>query len=78
MFKHNGVHMCTWYQETLGRSSMIDFVVVSLDLQLHVLETRVKRGAEMPTNHHLGVSWLRWWGRMPVRPGRPKCIGRVC
>ncbi|KAK0145481.1 putative uncharacterized transposon-derived protein F52C9.6 [Merluccius polli] len=78
MFKHKGVHMCTWHQDTLGRSSMIDFVVVSSDLQPHVLDTRAKRGAELSTDHHLVVSWLQWWGRMPVRPGRPKCIVRVC
>ncbi|KAK0143577.1 ATP-binding cassette sub-family G member 8 [Merluccius polli] len=62
MFKHKGVHMCTWHQDTLGRSSMIDFVVVSLDLRPHVLDTRAKRGAELSTDHHLVVSWLRWWG----------------
>ncbi|KAK0151552.1 hypothetical protein N1851_007152 [Merluccius polli] len=78
MFKHKGVHMCTWHQDTLGRSSMIDFVVVSSDLRPHVLDTRVKRGAELSTDHPLVVSWLRWWGRMPVRPGRPKRIVRVC
>ena len=78
MFKHKGVHMCTWHQDTLGRSSMIDFVVMSSDLRPHVLDTRAKRGAELSTDHHLVVSWLRWWGRMPVRPGRPKRIVRVC
>ncbi|KAK0156607.1 LINE-1 reverse transcriptase [Merluccius polli] len=78
MFKHKGVHMCTWHQDTLGRSSMIDFIVVSSDLRPHVLDTRAKRGAELSTDHHLVVSWLRWWGRMPVRPGRPKRIVRVC
>ncbi|KAK0133440.1 LINE-1 reverse transcriptase [Merluccius polli] len=78
MFKHKGVHMCTWHQDTLGRSSMIDFVVVSSDLRPHVLDTRAKRGAELSTDHHLVVSWLRWWGRMQVRPGRPKRIVRVC
>ncbi|KAK0148964.1 Craniofacial development protein 2 [Merluccius polli] len=78
MFKHKGVHMCTWHQDTLGRRSMIDFVVVSSDLRPHVLDTRAKRGAELSTDHHLVVSWLRWWGRMPVRPGRPKRIVRVC
>ncbi|TKS65417.1 Craniofacial development protein 2 p97 bucentaur protein [Collichthys lucidus] len=78
MFKHKGVHMCTWHQDTLGRSSMIDFVVVSSDLRPHVLDTRVKRGAELSTDHHLVVSWLRWWGRMAVRPGRPKRSVRVC
>ncbi|XP_051775570.1 uncharacterized protein LOC127525979 [Erpetoichthys calabaricus] len=70
--------MCTWHQDTLGLSLMIDFMVVSSDLRPHVLDTRVKRGAELSTDHHLVVSWLRWWGRMPVRPGRPKCIVRVC
>ena len=78
MFRHKGVHMCTWHQETLGRSSMIDFEVVSSDLQPYVPDTQVKRGAELSTDHHLVVSWLCWWGRMPIRPGRPKRIVRVC
>uniref|UniRef100_A0A3B5PZQ4 Endonuclease/exonuclease/phosphatase domain-containing protein n=1 Tax=Xiphophorus maculatus TaxID=8083 RepID=A0A3B5PZQ4_XIPMA len=78
MFKHKGVHMCTWHQDTLGRSSMIDFVIVSSDLRPYVLDTRVKRGAELSTDHYLVVSWLRWWGRKPVRPGRPKRVVRVC
>nr|XP_049618339.1 craniofacial development protein 2-like [Syngnathus scovelli] len=78
MFKHKGVHVCNWHQDTLGRSSMIDFVVVSSDLRPHVLDSRVKRGAELSTDHHLMVGWLRWWGKMPVRPGRPKYSVRVC
>ncbi|KAK3517179.1 hypothetical protein QTP70_000772 [Hemibagrus guttatus] len=41
MFKHKGAHQYTWYQDTLGRRSMIDLVVVSSDT---VLDTRVKRG----------------------------------
>ncbi|KAK7889103.1 hypothetical protein WMY93_024663 [Mugilogobius chulae] len=32
MFQHKGVHQCTWHQDTLGRRSMIDFVVVSSDI----------------------------------------------
>ncbi|KAI3368000.1 hypothetical protein L3Q82_026820 [Scortum barcoo] len=31
--RHKGVHQCTWHQDTLGRRSMIDFVVVSSDLR---------------------------------------------
>ena len=57
---------------------MIDFVVVSSDLRPYVLDTRVKRGAELSIDHHLVVSWLHWWGRMPIRPGRPKRVVRVC
>ncbi|KAI3369844.1 hypothetical protein L3Q82_024423 [Scortum barcoo] len=35
---------------------------------------RVKRGAELSTDHHLVVSWIRWQGRKLDRPGRPKRI----
>ncbi|KAK3522015.1 hypothetical protein QTP70_021390 [Hemibagrus guttatus] len=55
MFKHKGVHQYTWYQDTLGRRSMIDLVIVSSDLRPHVLDTRVKRGADLSTDHHLVV-----------------------
>ena len=76
-FQHKDVHKCTWYQSSLGQRSMIDFVVVSSDLGPYVLDTRVKRGAELSTDHHLVVSWIRWQGRLMVRPGRPKRIVRV-
>ena len=58
MFKHKDAHKCTWYQSTLSRRSMIDFVIVSSDL--YVLDTRVKRGTELSTDHSLVVSWVRW------------------
>ncbi|KAK3522902.1 hypothetical protein QTP86_007322 [Hemibagrus guttatus] len=78
MFKHKGAHQCMWYQDTLGWRSMIDLVVMSSDLRPHVLDTRVKRGAELSTNHHLVVSWIRLWRRMPDTLGKPKRIVRVC
>ncbi|KAK3546853.1 hypothetical protein QTP86_003744 [Hemibagrus guttatus] len=78
MFKHKGAHQYTWYQDTLGRRSMIDLVIVSSDLRPHVLDTRVKRGVELSTDHHLVVSWIRLRRRMPDRLGRPKRIVRVC
>ncbi len=53
-------------------------VVVSSDLRPYVLDTRLKRGAELSTDHHLVVSWIRWQRRRPDRPGRPKRIVRVC
>ncbi|KAK3574013.1 hypothetical protein QTP86_034352 [Hemibagrus guttatus] len=78
IFKHKGAHKYMWYQDTLGRRSMIDLVVVSSDLRLHVLDARVKRGAELSTDHHLVVSWIRLQRRMPDRLGKPKRIVRVC
>ncbi|KAJ8006278.1 hypothetical protein DPEC_G00126630 [Dallia pectoralis] len=77
MFEHKEAHKCTWYQSTLGRRSMIDFVIVSADLRPHVLDTRVKRGAELSTDHHLVVSWIRGWGKTLDRPGKPKRVVRV-
>ncbi|KAK3532938.1 hypothetical protein QTP70_003794 [Hemibagrus guttatus] len=52
---HKGVHQYTWYQDTLGWRSMIDLVIVSSDLRPHVLDTQVKRGAELSTDHHLVI-----------------------
>ncbi|KAK3510372.1 hypothetical protein QTP70_005671 [Hemibagrus guttatus] len=78
MLKHKGAHQYTWYQDTLGRRSMINLVIVSSDLRPHVLDTRVKRGVELSTDHHLVVSWIHLRRRMPDRLGRPKHIVRVC
>ena len=39
-----------WDQDTLGRRLMIDFMVISSDLKLYVLDTRMKRGAELITS----------------------------
>ena len=50
---------------------MIDFVIVSSDLSPHVLENR---GAELSTDHHLVVSWIREWGKILDRPGKPKRV----
>ena len=35
--KHKDAQKCTWYQSTLGRRSMIDFMIVSSDLRPYVL-----------------------------------------
>ncbi|KAK3517717.1 hypothetical protein QTP70_016386 [Hemibagrus guttatus] len=78
MFKHKGVHQYTWYQDTLGWRSMINLVIVSSDLRPHVLDTWVKRGAELSTDHHLVVSWIRLRRGMSDRLGRPKRIARIC
>ncbi|TWW62740.1 Rho guanine nucleotide exchange factor 10-like protein [Takifugu flavidus] len=76
MFEHKVVHRCSWHHDGLGRRSMIDFIVVSADLRPYVLDTRVKRGAELSTDHYLVVSWIMW-GEPPRRPGRPKRLVRV-
>lgn len=47
---------------------------VSSDLRPHVLDTRVKRGTEVSTDHHLLVSWIEWQGESLDRPGKPKRV----
>ena len=57
IFKHKDAHKCTWYQSTLGRRSMIDFVIVSFDQRPHVLGTRVKRGAVSTTDNRCKLAF---------------------
>ncbi|KAI3369355.1 hypothetical protein L3Q82_007594 [Scortum barcoo] len=54
-------------------------VVWWLEYLVHMFDyTLVKRGAELSTDHHLVVSWIRWQRRKLDRPGRLKRIVRVC
>ena len=66
------------FVDTFGPRLMIGFIVVSSSLRPYALDTQVKRGSELSTDHYLVVSWIRWQGRMLVRPGRSKCVVRVC
>ncbi len=54
------------------RAPIIDFVVVPSDLRPYVLDTRVKRGVELSTDHHLVVGWIRWQVRLPIDLVNPK------
>ena len=49
----------TWYRDSLGQRSLIDFCIVSVDLFFTVSHVRVKRGAELSTDHHLVVCTLK-------------------
>ena len=65
MFRHKGVHMCTWHQDTLGRS-LIDFVGVSSDPQLPVLDNRTKREVKLSVDTGGGLG--SGGGAGPLRP----------
>jgi len=58
------------FLESVG--GVLDLVILSSDLRPYVLETRVKRGAELSTDHHLVVSWIRWRGSLLERPSEQK------
>ena len=57
-FQHKRIHKYTWYRDSVGQQSLIDFCIVSADLFSSVLDVRVKRGAELSTDHHLVVCTL--------------------
>ena len=43
-----------------------------------MLDTQIKRGAELSTCLHLVMNWIWWQGRKPDGLGRPKRGVRVC
>ena len=58
-FWNKEIYNYTWYKNSVGLRSIIDFRIVSADLLSSVVDVRVKRGAELSTNHHLVVCILR-------------------
>ena len=77
-FQHRDVHRYTWYRDTLGQRALIDFFIVSADLFSSVLDVRVKRGAELSTDHHLVVCTLLLQKPDATRQtGRPKQVHRI-
>lgn len=51
VFKQKVVDKTRWHQDNTGCMGTIRFVIAS-DLLPHVLDTQVKRGAELSTEHH--------------------------
>jgi len=50
-FQHRDVHKYTCCRYSMGQRSLIDFCIVSADLFRSVLDVRVKRSAELSTDH---------------------------
>ena len=72
MCQHRVIHKCTWYQKTLGKRWMINFVVALSDLWQYVTVIKMKTGANLSTDHHLVVSWIKC--KRHCRPGKPKYV----
>ncbi len=58
-FRHKNIHKYTWGNAAGTQKSLIDLVIVSADIRELVSDVRVKRGAELSTDHHLVVCRLR-------------------
>ena len=66
-FQHREVHKYTWYRPSMDQKSLINFCIVLSDLFSDVLDVRMKRGAELSTDHHLVVCSLRLSKSWPNR-----------
>ena len=58
-FQLKKLHRYTWYRDSLGQRSVTDFCIVSADLLSTVSDVRVKKGADLSTDHHLVVCSLK-------------------
>ena len=64
-FQQRDIHKFTWHRGSDSRTgnvcqqSLIDYVVLSMDLWVLVTDTRVWRGAELSTDH---PQWLADFG----------------
>ena len=77
-FQHKRIHEYTWYRDSLGQRSLIDFCIVLAYLFSSVSDVRVKRGAELSTDHHLVVCSLK--ALKPARKRkrfRPRKVCRI-
>jgi len=54
-FQHRDVHKYTRCRDSLGQQSLTDFCVVSANWCRSLMDVRVKRGAEVSTDHYLLV-----------------------
>ena len=59
-FQHKDIHQYKLYKigGLIAQRSLIDFIIVPDILRHAVMNVRVKRDAELETDHHLAVSIL--------------------
>src|SRR5215471_13234852 len=80
-FQHRPDHRYTWSRPGAAATqrSIIDFFVVAENLRRSVMDVRVKRGAELSTDHYLVVCKLRlarWC--LPQRKVQRHSATRIC
>jgi len=80
-FQHRPDHRYTWSRPGAAATqrSIIDFFVVAENLRRSVMDVRVKRGAELSTDHYLVICKLRlarWC--LPQRKVQRQSATRIC
>lgn len=78
-FEHKPVHTYTWHRG--DRKSVIDFVIVDERMKAKVTDTRVFRGVNVGSDHHLVMTRLvgmfKGWRHRDHVPVFPECLKKV-
>lgn len=78
-FQHKNIDKYTWYKtgDSIKNRSLIDFIIASDNMRRAVMDVRVKRGAELATDHHLVISVLELSMNAPARRIKSKQNFRI-
>ncbi|CAF1534892.1 unnamed protein product [Adineta ricciae] len=78
-FQHKNIHKYTWYKSggQITQRSLIDFVITSDNIKRKVMDVRVKRGAELSTDHHLVVCIVQLTTNTPKQRTQAKNLCRI-
>ncbi|NSM56166.1 RNA-directed DNA polymerase [Wolbachia endosymbiont of Atemnus politus] len=60
-FKHKDIHRFTW--EARGYKSIIDYIISNMKMSEMIIDTRVFRGSEIDSDHHLLIGKIKWTPR---------------
>ena len=66
-FRKKGIHKYTWYRDSVGQRSIINFCIVTADLFTSVVDVHVKIGAKLSTDHHVVACILRGLNHPRIR-----------
>jgi len=58
-FQHKGNHKYTWREDKRNKKTIIDYIIVDKELKSVVQDSRVYRGFEIGSDHHLVLSKLK-------------------
>lgn len=59
-YAHKDIHRYTWERPSLQQKSIIDYIITKKTTHFQVHDSRVKRGANCGTDHHLVVAKLMY------------------
>ena len=72
LFPHKTAHKATWVSPDHVTENQIDHICISQKFRRSLLDTRVKRGADAASDHHLLVARVRLKLKRNFQPRNPR------